>query len=80
MDTILNEALVFKLFPAGVKNTTAPVGLLNPSQFRKGFPALFTVLNNIGYEYSQPTDSNLYSQKSQDYSYSITDQTMASFS
>ncbi|MCL5592624.1 hypothetical protein, partial [Enterobacter roggenkampii] len=60
IDTTLNKALVSKLFRAGVKNTTAPVGLLNPSQSRKGFPALFTVLNKIGYERSfnqlTPTD------------------------
>lgn len=36
---------------SGVQNTTAPVGLLNPSQSRKGFPALLMVLNKIGYKH-----------------------------
>jgi hypothetical protein len=40
-----------------VQNTTAPVGLLNPSQSRKGFPALLTVLNKIGY---QPSVNQLF--------------------
>lgn len=35
-----------------VQNTTAPVGLLNPSQSRKGFPALFSVRNKSCYEHS----------------------------
>jgi len=40
-----------------VQNTTAPVGLLNPSQSRKRFPALLTVLDQVGY---QPSFNQLF--------------------